>query len=88
VLPSVFVGAQVTQSKFEGVRLKTWGAVDPTMQMLAEKWIEEVVIRREFAGLNMNEFSTELMLGYKWLVGAESWVDVLLMLSEKLSNSI
>jgi len=78
----------VTQSKFEGVRLKTWGAVDPTTQMLVGKRIKEVVIRRGFAGLNMNEFSTELMLGYKWLVVAESWVDVLLTLSEKLSNSI
>jgi len=78
----------VTQSKFEDVRLKTWGGVDPTTQMLAGKRIEEVVIRQGFAGLNVNEFSTELMLGYKWLVVAESWVDAPSKLSEKPSNSI
>jgi len=88
VLPAVFVGDQGRQSKFEGVWLKKWGAVDPTTQKLAGRQIEEVVIRQGFAGPSMNGLSTELMLGYKWWVAVESWVDVPLKLSEKLSNSI
>jgi hypothetical protein len=77
----------MTQSKFEDVRRKKEGVVDPTTQMLVGRWTK-VALQLEFAEANKNELSRTLMQGYKWLVVVGRWVDGPLELSKKQSNSI